>query len=466
MFSNRAATVLTSFIQNALIETLILKNCNIGYVGMQALEIALQRPHFRQLQVLNMKMNPSAGSHIVKLAQQLHHDKLPALTELNLSDCNLGAQGGNIMARVFPGLTQLRKLNLYRCNIELVSLAGIPRKSDGLACFTALRVLDLGGNSLAFDTSSEHTASIRTKSFFDDLACLTSLEILNLENCRLKCDGMAMLSKHCLVTLTNLTLLNVRVNGLVPLSNEDSNLEDCYSELADGIRHLKKLRRICLNQGGFSKSVARQLCSAIASLPRPVYQHCDGSGRATATQGPIAVDVYCVLVPPLRNSALPLVLWWDDGDASKWSHYYSFLKRSQHPKYMRGSQLMKVVEAMQGLDHAAYVRHHSVMAAAHDDFAQNMQDGGSSGSADVHTRLAEFHRGKAEEHRGLQGQAGYADKELDDYEKMGADMTDDVHWPLHCGEWLGVHRCFMTWMSFELICDYLIIVHHCFVLLV
>ena len=126
---------------------------------------------------------------------------------------------------------------------------------------------------------------------------------------------------------------------------------------------------------------------------------------------------------------------------------------------------MKVVEAMQGLDHAAYVSHHSVMAAAHDDFAQNMQDGGSSGSADVHSRLAEFHRGKAEEHRGLQGQAGDADKELDDYEKMGADMTDDVHWPLHCGEWLGVDCCFMTWMSFDLIYDYLIIVHLCFLLL-
>jgi len=96
---------------------------------MQALEIGLRKPQFKSLQILNMKMNPSIGSNIARLAQQLQFRTLPSLTELNLSDCNLNIQGGIVMSRVFSGMTGLKKLNLEHCKVELVSLVGNPREA-------------------------------------------------------------------------------------------------------------------------------------------------------------------------------------------------------------------------------------------------------------------------------------------------------------------------------------------------
>ena len=243
-------------------------------MGLEALDLALRRPQFHGLQVLNMKMNPSIGSNIAQLCQQLQVDTLPSLTDLNLSDCNLNIQGGIIMSRAFPYMTALRNLNLNHCKIELVSLAGIPGKSIGLACFTSLRILELAGNSLIHgDVDVSQGTGASKSGFFDDLARLTSLERLNLENCRLQFAGIHCLATQCLSALSNLACLNVSVNGLVALSDDEGALDDCFIELANGIRHLKKLSSIKLNQGGFSRTVARALCAAMATLPRPIYTY-------------------------------------------------------------------------------------------------------------------------------------------------------------------------------------------------
>jgi len=87
--------------QDAQIQSLILKSCNIGYLGIQALEIALRKKQFVTLQILNLKSNPSIGSNFALLGQQLQFKTLPSLTELNLSDCNLNVQGGIVMSRIF-----------------------------------------------------------------------------------------------------------------------------------------------------------------------------------------------------------------------------------------------------------------------------------------------------------------------------------------------------------------------------
>lgn len=383
-----------------------------------------------------MKMNPSIGSNIAKLAQQFQYDTLPCLTELNLSDCNLNILGGVVMSRVFAGMTSLQVLNLAHCKIELASLAGFPGKSDGLGRFSALKELNLAGNCLAHsDVDATYTGSSKSW-FFDDLARLTSLEILNLANCRLRCDGITMLSKQSLCALTNLTQLDVSVNGLVSLSDdEEGKLDDCFSELANGIRHLKKLRKIGFNQGGFSKNVARQLCRAIASLPLPMYDYCNTNRNTVAIEGPIAIDIhYCkpeMPIADLKSVNLPRLMWWDDGDSIKWRYHYSTLQKSQKPQSMRGSQLMKVVEAMRGIDYAAYVHHHSVMAQAHDEVAQSIKNvGGGGAELQLHDEHARFHRQKTEESSLL---AADVEAELDIYEGMQQLMIGDVHWPLHCG---------------------------------
>jgi len=456
--------------QHARIKSLILKNCNIGYLGIEELESSLRRNQFNALEVLNMKMNPSIGSNIARLGQQLQFKTLPALQVLNLSDCNLNMQGGIVMSRVFSGMTGLKKLNLDFCKIELVSLAGISGKlqGGGLRCLTGLKVLELAGNGLVLDGGNVSYTGATKNEFFEDLALLTCLENLNLENCRLRAEGVQMFAKQCLCKLTLLTHLNISVNGLMSLSDDEDNLDDCFLDLAAGIRHLKKLTNIKFNQGGFSSFVARRLCEAIASLPRPTYFYDGDDGQKKckpltliskppfffkstnflrSIQGPISIDVnHCAPEPPLtelKNSNLPWLLWWDDGNADKWQYWYRNPNHSQLSNNKLGTQLMNVVEAMQGVDCNAYVYHHSTMAQWHDALEQS---GSATYDGQVkHSEFADFHRSKAAEYiacsdmrvSGEQLKA-QADRELQLYDDMLTNpkkysMLDDVHWPLHCG---------------------------------
>jgi hypothetical protein len=426
--------------QNAHIQTLVLKNCNIGYLGMQALEIGLRKPQFKTLQTLNIKMNPSIGSNIARLGQQLQFKTLPSLTELNLSDCNLNIQGGIVMSRVFPGMTGLKKLNLDHCKIELVSLVGTPSKADGLGCLTGLKALEVAGNCLLDSVDASYTGATK-QDFFDNLARLASLETLNLENCRLKTEGIQLLSKQCLCKLTQLTSLNVSVNGLVSLSDED-NLEECFADLANGIRHLKNLMSIKFNQGGFSREVAQGLCQAIVELPRPMYSYVDNSGQKRFIEGPVAIDVnHCGPDPPLTElskSDLPRLMWWDDGNADKWQFWYERKnpKGQQKSNNKLGSQLMNVVEAMRGRNfiREAHIHHHNTMAQWHDALASCLEFGDE---AQKHKDLADFHREKSASSEHFHEQAN-PERQLDIYELMiknpkHYNMLDDVHWPLHCG---------------------------------
>jgi hypothetical protein len=439
----------------------VLKNCNIGYLGIQALEIGLRKKQFATLQILNIKMNPSVGSNIARLAQQLQNKTLSALTELNLSDCNLNIQGGIIMSRVFPGMAGLKVLNLEHCKVELVSLVGNPAKADGLACLTGLKVLEVAGNCLVESDDASYLGATKQE-FFESLAKLTCLENLNLENCRLKPEGIQvsspltpmtalsslpprpphqMFSKQCLCKLTKLTSLNVSVNGLVFL-DDDEQFRDCLFDLADGIKHLKNLTSIKFNQGGFSRDDARALCQAIFELPRPIYSYDDNK---RSIEGPIAIDInYCGPNPPLsglKNSDLPRLMWWDDGNSEKWQYHYERQspKNEQESKNKLGSQLMNVVEAMRGIEsiRQAHVHHHNTMAEWHEAVARGLETSESTDKRNLHEELAGFHRQKAASRHSFIEQSN-PESQLDIYEHMiknpkQYNMLDDVHWPLHCG---------------------------------
>ncbi len=411
---------------------------------MQALEIGLRKPQFRSLQILNMKMNPSIGSNIARLAQQLQFRTLPSLTELNLSDCNLNIQGGIVMSRVFSGMTGLRKLNLEHCKIELVSLVGNPSsEADGLRCLTRLKVLELAGNCL-LDSDTSYTGATK-RDFFEQLAQLTCLESLNLENCRLQTDGIQMFSKQCLCNLTKLTNLNVSVNGLVSLSEEDK-VEECLLDLGNGLRYLKNLMSIKFNQGGFSKHVAQALCQAIAELPRPMYSYSDNCGQQRLVEGPIAIDInHCGPELPLsglKNTDLPRLMWWDDGNSEKWQFWYEYYvpKQQQKSNNKLGSQLMNVVEAMRGEEHVreAHILHHNTMIQWHDALASRLEP---SDEADKHRRLVNYHKERATSLDHIQHLAN-SENQLDIYDRMIKNpkmynMLDDVHWPLHCGRFIA-----------------------------
>jgi len=424
---------------------------------MQALEIGLRKPQFKSLQILNMKMNPSIGSNIARLAQQLQFRTLPSLTELNLSDCNLNIQGGIVMSRVFSGMTGLKKLNLEHCKVELVSLVGNPREAktdfeaDGLRCLTRLKILELAGNCL-LDSDTSYTGATK-RDFFEHLAQLTCLETLNLENCRLRTDGIQMFSKQCLCKLMKLTNLNVSVNGLVSLSDEDQ-VEECLLDLGNGLRYLTNLVSIKFNQGGFSKDVAQALCQAIAELPRPMYSYVDNFGQKRSVEGPIAIDInLCQPLLPIsgaKNVDLPFLIWRDDGNSDKWQFWYEHLKQQQESKNKLGTQLMNVVEAMRDKNHLceAHVLHHTTMVRWHDAVASHLEPGDE---AEKHKHLADFHRKKASSLEHIHDLASF-EIQLNIYDHMIKNpkmynMLDDVHWPLHCGGFFrNEHQHFSTAM--------------------
>ena len=395
------------------------------------------------LEILNMKQNPSLGSNIARLGQQLQF--LTSLTELNLSDCNLNIHGGIVMSRVFPGMTGLKRLNLEHCKLELVSLVGNPAKADGLGCLTGLKVLELAGNCLVESDDASYLGATK-REFFERLARLTCLEHLSLENCRLKAEGIRMFSKQCLHKLANLTSLNVSVNGLVFLADDD-NFGNCLYDLADGISHLTKLMSIKFNQGCFSRDVARALCQAIFELPRPKYSYDDKFGKKISVEGPIAIDLnYCgpnVPLTGLKNSDLPRLMWWDDGNLQKWQHHYvrgTPKPNEQESKNKLGAQLMNVVEAMRGIEDICQqlTHHHKTMAQWHDAVAKSLESSEDSAKRDLHEELAAFHRAKAGDAILDAAHQANVEEQLNIYEDMVKNpkkynMLDDVHWPLHCG---------------------------------
>lgn len=406
------------------------------------------------LQILNLKSNPSIGSNFALLGQQLQFKTLPSLTELNLSDCNLNVQGGIVMSRIFSGMTGLKRLNLDHCKIELVSLACNSTELHGLRCLTGLEALEVAGNCLVFNDEASHIGASKKQFFFENLARLTLLNHLNLENCRLKTQGIQMFSKQCLCMLTNLTSLNVSVNGLVMMiDEEESDLEECLFDLASGIRHLKNLKSVKFNQGGFSRKVAHALCQAIFALNRPMYEYDDNRGQKKSIEGPIAVDVnYCGANPALtelKNSDLSRLMWWDDGITDKWPYHYERSKIQQKSQNKLGSQLMKVIDAMRGIENIrqAHIHHHSTMAQWHDALAGSLEMCEDVNRRSLHEDLARFHREKADfgksEPNDYFGEQADAELQLDIYADMISNpnkysMFDDVHWPLHCGTYVKI----------------------------
>jgi len=98
---------------------------------------------------------------------------------------------------------------------------------------------------------------------------------------------------------------------------------------------------------------------------------------------------------------------------------------------------MNVVEAMRGENHLreAHVLHHTTMVLWHDALASHLEPGDK---AEKHKHLADFHRKKALSLEHIHDLANFW-IQLNIYDHMIKNpkmynMLDDVHWPLHCGE--------------------------------
>jgi hypothetical protein len=184
-----------------------------------------------------------------------------------------------------------------------------------------------------------------------------------------------------------------------------------------------------------------------------MYEYDDNRGQKKSIEGPIAVDVnYCGANPALtelKNSDLSRLMWWDDGITDKWPYHYERSKIEQKSQNKLGSQLMKVIDAMRGIENIrqAHIHHHSTMAQWHDALAGSLEICEDVNRRSLHEDLALFHREKADfgksEPNDYFGEQADAELQLDIYVDMISNpnkysMFDDVHWPLHCGTYVKI----------------------------
>ena len=129
---------------NILCKELMIKNCNIGPVGVMHLAHSILLKSV--LTSLDLADNGIDSSSIIALAEGLSH--CCNLQQLLLSDNNVGYDGAVALAQYLQSCSKLRELYLERCNLEG---DGIVRLAEQFHSWPNMEDLDLSNNGVISD---------------------------------------------------------------------------------------------------------------------------------------------------------------------------------------------------------------------------------------------------------------------------------------------------------------------------
>ena len=229
----------------------------MGEKECAALAASLQ--YLNKLERLNMSNN-ALGHGIIELAKNLN--SVPNLTELNLSDTNMGKDEASALARALKDVPELSDLSLDRNPLgrgvrdRAQHPCSVPKPKEDLSpCLDGVQMTKLTHLELQFVQMGEKECSALAAS----LQCLNKLEKLNMEHNALG-HGIIELAKN-LNSVPNLTELNL----------SDTNMgKDEASALARALKDVPELSDLSLDRNPLGRGV-RDLVQHLSSVPKLEY---------------------------------------------------------------------------------------------------------------------------------------------------------------------------------------------------
>ncbi|XP_077204562.1 leucine-rich repeat-containing protein 31 isoform X2 [Paroedura picta] len=251
------------------LKVLRLNNCrlmpkDVTFLG-EALEV------IPCLEILDLSWNNNIGGNLSSLTQKI--PKGYNLKTLKVTDCSLTMEDGNSLAQLLNRIQNLEELDLsinknighslksiarelkYLSGLKVLNLHMCGLKQDGFQCLDdafqylpELKKLDVSCNKEiggGFQSSDAH------------LANLSDLEILDLHQCRITEEDMAVLTQ-IIPLLSSLQELDLSSNKSVGLSSDN---------LLTRLRFLPKLKSVLLSNCSLQQNSFASLAEAALHLP-------------------------------------------------------------------------------------------------------------------------------------------------------------------------------------------------------
>ncbi|XP_075719773.1 leucine-rich repeat-containing protein 31 [Rhinoderma darwinii] len=280
------------------LRVLSLSNCGLTADDAGALGEALQ--HIPNLQVLDLSWNNNLGGALSRLTQ--HFSSNCELKSLNLTECSLKAEDGDLLAQAFSKISRMEVLELSE-NKELGSaMKNLIEELKNCSCLCVLKLRSTGlrQDSLSYLSSAfQYWPYLRKLDlscnkatgggFCEAAARLTAfkqLELLDIHQCCLSRDDVTTLTQ-VIPLLSNLQTLDISSNKSIGLSPEHLfsrlrflpklkfvNISNCalmkesFAGLAEASHYLMDLQMLDLSWnkcvGGNLKLLSETLKSATA----------------------------------------------------------------------------------------------------------------------------------------------------------------------------------------------------------
>ncbi|XP_054840215.1 leucine-rich repeat-containing protein 31 isoform X2 [Eublepharis macularius] len=213
------------------------------FIGGALQTLTLQFSHMQELKVLRLNNCRLTAKDITFLAQLLH--RIQNLEELDLSiNKNIGCSLKSI-AQELKYVSGLKVLNLHMCGLKQ---DGFPCLDDAFQHIPELKKLDVSCNKEmggGFQNSAAH------------LANLINLEVLDLHQCRITEEDMAVLTQ-IIPLLSSLQELDLSSNKSVGISSDN---------LLSRFRFLPKLKSVLLSNCSLLQNSFASLAEAALHLP-------------------------------------------------------------------------------------------------------------------------------------------------------------------------------------------------------
>ncbi|NXL98591.1 LRC31 protein, partial [Tyrannus savana] len=252
-----------------LLKVLRLNNCRLTAEDVISLGEAFEI--VSQLEELDLSWNSNIGGKLSLLTKKVQ--KECKLKCLKITDCNLTAKDGEslaeflnvipnlevldlsinkhigcsvkVMAQDLKNVPGLKELNLHMCGLKQDSLQGLDTALQHLA---ELRKLDLSCNREIGGGFKDSAAR---------LASLKNLEVLDLHQCCVTEEDMAVLSQ-VIPLLSSLQELNLSWNKSVGVSSDP---------LLGRLRFLPRLKSVAISSCGLGEESLSSLAEAALHLP-------------------------------------------------------------------------------------------------------------------------------------------------------------------------------------------------------
>nr|XP_056706349.1 leucine-rich repeat-containing protein 31 [Euleptes europaea] len=251
------------------LKVLRLNNCGLTAKDITFLGEALEVIPY--LEILDLSWNNNIGGSLSILTQKI--PKGYNLKTLKVTDCSLTMEDGKSLAQLLNRIQSLEELDLsinknvghslksitqelkYVPGLKVLNLHMCGLKQDGFQCLDHAFQYLLGLKKLDVSCNKEIAGGFQNSAAH--LACLSDLEALDLHQCRIMEEDMAVLTQ-IIPLLSSLQELDLSSNKSVGISSDN---------LLSRFRFLPKLKSVLLSNCSLQQKSFASLAEAALHLP-------------------------------------------------------------------------------------------------------------------------------------------------------------------------------------------------------